>query len=169
MAAPVHEGEQAGVPGYLNGGSAAPAQESYQSEGHSTAIETHAYGNEKVTHHPHLQLDGEGVHKVDSRGNSLHDHEKGPTLEDGVLVGEKRGANVVVLGGLDPTSKDGMVHRRLQTRHVSMIAIGGCIGTGLFVGSGEAYASAGPLGILLGYSIMCAGQRSAGRAVCSFT
>lgn len=33
-----------------------------------------------------------------------------------------------------------------------MIALGGTIGTGLFVGSGKALATGGPLGILLGYS-----------------
>lgn len=32
-----------------------------------------------------------------------------------------------------------------------MISLGGCIGTGLFVGSGAALASGGPVGTLLGY------------------
>ena len=35
-----------------------------------------------------------------------------------------------------------------------MIAIGGAIGTGLVIGSGTALARAGPLGILIGYSVM---------------
>lgn len=34
------------------------------------------------------------------------------------------------------------------------IAIGGTIGTGLFVGSGEALNAGGPVGLLLGYTIM---------------
>lgn len=44
------------------------------------------------------------------------------------------------------------VKRHLQTRHLSMIAIGGCIGTGLFMASGTAISEAGPGGALLGYA-----------------
>lgn len=43
------------------------------------------------------------------------------------------------------------VQRRLKARHLSMIALGGTIGTGLFVGSGGALAKGGPIGALLGY------------------
>jgi amino acid transporter len=35
-----------------------------------------------------------------------------------------------------------------------MISIGGVIGTGLFLGTGGALANGGPLGLLLGYTIM---------------
>ena len=41
--------------------------------------------------------------------------------------------------------------RGLKTRHVSMIALGGSIGTGLFVASGAVVAQAGPLGALVAY------------------
>lgn len=34
------------------------------------------------------------------------------------------------------------------------IAIGGTIGTGLFVGSGAALRNGGPVGLLLGYAVM---------------
>ena len=37
--------------------------------------------------------------------------------------------------------------RTLKPRHLIMIAIGGSIGTGLFVGSGKAIAEGGPLGV----------------------
>ncbi|AVK62121.1 gamma-aminobutyrate permease [Lactobacillus sp. CBA3605] len=43
------------------------------------------------------------------------------------------------------------VHRDLKTRHLSMIALGGSIGTGLFVASGSAISTAGPGGALLAY------------------
>ncbi|QRV74899.1 amino acid permease [Ceratobasidium sp. AG-Ba] len=62
--------------------------------------------------------------------------------------------STVVVGGLDASAPDGAVHRRLKARHLAMIALGGTIGTGLFVGSGAALAKGGPVGTLLGYFIM---------------
>ncbi|KAG8737212.1 hypothetical protein FRC10_008458 [Ceratobasidium sp. 414] len=49
------------------------------------------------------------------------------------------------------------VHRRLKARHLAMIALGGTIGTGLFVGSGGALAKGGPfiMGIVV-YAVMIA-------------
>ncbi|KAL6937953.1 glyceraldehyde-3-phosphate dehydrogenase 1 [Hanseniaspora osmophila] len=45
------------------------------------------------------------------------------------------------------------LQRHLKSRHLQMIAIGGAIGTGLFVGSGSALRTAGPAGLLIGYAI----------------
>jgi lysine-specific permease len=44
--------------------------------------------------------------------------------------------------------------RDLKARHLTMIAIGGSIGTGLFVASGATVAQAGPGGALLSYAII---------------
>lgn len=49
--------------------------------------------------------------------------------------------------------KSNSLHRSLSTAQVSMIAIGGAIGTGLFLASGNSIYSAGPGGTLLAYLI----------------
>ena len=50
------------------------------------------------------------------------------------------------------TAGDGDCHKGLSTRQVNMIAIGGAIGTGLFMGAGGRLAQAGP-GIVISYAI----------------
>ncbi|RAL15155.1 dicarboxylic amino acid permease agtA [Aspergillus homomorphus CBS 101889] len=49
---------------------------------------------------------------------------------------------------------DNELHRALKARHITMIAIGGAIGTGLVIGTGSALAKAGPASILISYSIV---------------
>ncbi|KAH9951089.1 general amino acid permease 1 [Amylocystis lapponica] len=44
--------------------------------------------------------------------------------------------------------------RRLKQRHVQMIAIAGTLGTGLFLGSGNALREGGPLGALIAYALV---------------
>jgi amino acid transporter len=46
----------------------------------------------------------------------------------------------------------GYVERGLKSRHIQFIALGGTIGTGLFLGIGKAFATSGPLSVLLGYT-----------------
>ncbi|CAK5263389.1 unnamed protein product [Mycena citricolor] len=48
----------------------------------------------------------------------------------------------------------GHMHRTLKGRQVSMIAIAGTLGTGLFLGSGKALTNGGPVGAFLGYLIV---------------
>lgn len=47
----------------------------------------------------------------------------------------------------------GELHRGLKERHLQFIALGGTIGTGLFLGIGSALATSGPLSLFLGYAI----------------
>ncbi|KAF8540138.1 amino acid permease/ SLC12A domain-containing protein [Trichophaea hybrida] len=65
-------------------------------------------------------------------------------------------------GGIRPTEEAELrladVHhdltRGLKARHITMIAIGGAIGTGLIIGTGAALAQAGPAPVLISYSIV---------------
>ncbi|KAI9248287.1 amino acid permease-domain-containing protein [Phascolomyces articulosus] len=44
--------------------------------------------------------------------------------------------------------------RGLSARHIQMISLGGCIGTGLFLNSGQNIAIGGPAGALIGYCVV---------------
>ena len=46
-----------------------------------------------------------------------------------------------------------MLQQKLKARHLSMIGVGGSIGTGLFVASGGALADGGPGGIMIAWII----------------
>ncbi|EPS31064.1 Proline-specific permease [Penicillium oxalicum] len=46
--------------------------------------------------------------------------------------------------------------RGLKNRHVQLMALGGTIGTGLFVGSGQSLATGGPASLLMGYLFISA-------------
>lgn len=51
-------------------------------------------------------------------------------------------------------TQGGHIERTLKTRHLTMIALGGSIGTGLFIASGSAITTAGPGGALIAYAVM---------------
>ncbi|MGO4330017.1 amino acid permease [Cupriavidus sp. 2TAF22] len=53
-----------------------------------------------------------------------------------------------------PVIEHDALQRKLKARHLTMIAIGGAIGTGLFVASGASIAQAGPGGALLMYGLI---------------
>jgi L-asparagine permease len=68
----------------------------------------------------------------------------------GAFSGEAAGAFGGESGALN--SEDAGYHKSLKPRQLQMIAIGGAIGTGLFLGAGGRLASAGP-GLFLVYGI----------------
>ena len=53
-----------------------------------------------------------------------------------------------------PAENSEGLRRTLASRHLTMIAMGGAIGTGLFVASGNSIATAGPGGALLAYVVI---------------
>ncbi|KAM0358760.1 hypothetical protein ACHAO7_002774 [Fusarium culmorum] len=52
------------------------------------------------------------------------------------------------------TSAETSLHRGLKARHITMIAIGGAIGTGLIIGTGKALAQAGPGSVFICYTVV---------------
>ena len=46
---------------------------------------------------------------------------------------------------------DNGLERKLSSRHLQFVAIGGTVGTGVFIASGTSIATAGPAGALLAY------------------
>ncbi|KAH8909551.1 amino-acid permease inda1 [Coniochaeta sp. PMI_546] len=83
---------------------------------------------------PPLEEKHNGKEVVDSHGY-LHDHHSGDE-------------EVGIVNKAAPLSRD------LQNRHMQMIAIGGSIGAGLFVGSGGALSSGGPASLIICYMIV---------------
>jgi amino acid transporter len=90
------------------------------------------------------------------RGEKLVLPEDVPQVKRGSLSDHARGRQFSV----DPEDRamlvadQNMLHRNLKGRHMQMIAIGGAIGAGLFVGSGGAFQTGGPGSVLLGFIII---------------
>ena len=81
-----------------------------------------------------------------------HDQEKGITTGAEYQAHEGNGA--MGSDGAIAYDDHAHLHRGLKSRHITMIAIGGAIGTGLIIGSGTALVRGGPLGLFLGYTFM---------------
>ncbi len=61
------------------------------------------------------------------------------------------GKNESTIAGNDVETGKSQLQRKLHSRHLQFIAIGGTIGTGLFLGSGTALSTSGPVGCLIAY------------------
>ncbi|CCH58497.1 hypothetical protein TBLA_0A07060 [Henningerozyma blattae CBS 6284] len=61
--------------------------------------------------------------------------------------------SITSTGGSSPKHTDGL-KKNLQARHVSMIAIGGSLGTGLLIGTGTSLSAAGPASMFIAYSFV---------------
>ncbi|VEU21997.1 DEKNAAC102952 [Brettanomyces naardenensis] len=90
---------------------------------------------------------------------SFGDDKQGGTIEvksqpadDDISTFEQVDHQADELGVVDLS---GGLQRGLKERHIQLIALAGAIGTGLFVGSGQALSMCGPAGLLVGYLILC--------------
>ncbi|KAF5876758.1 putative arginine protein [Botrytis fragariae] len=88
---------------------------------------------------PHMEMDSiQAINKA--AGDDKKDSASGHSSQD-----PEKGIQV----GSGPE-----LQRKLKSRHLQMIAIGGTIGTGLFIGSGSAIAESGPAGALIAYAFV---------------
>lgn len=94
------------------------------------------------------EADNGGSIKKYSHGSPASDNAARIVEEKGIRLGEAAD----MYGDIGSAEEYGYVHRGLKSRHIQFIALGGTIGTGLFLTIGRAFTQAGPLSILLGYS-----------------
>lgn len=76
-----------------------------------------------------------------------------PEYKGGDVPEQSDTAPGVLIDSSAVEAKYGQTQRGLSPRHVQLMAIGGSIGTGLFVGIGGVLNKAGPLSVVLGYLI----------------
>ncbi|KIX07430.1 uncharacterized protein Z518_02083 [Rhinocladiella mackenziei CBS 650.93] len=72
------------------------------------------------------------------------------TSSDDVAPGQ-----VIDYAGEPESSHHGELHRTFKARHIQMITLGGCIGSGLFISTGKALHNGGAASMLIGYSLIC--------------
>ncbi|GJC86169.1 general amino acid permease AGP2 [Colletotrichum liriopes] len=90
-------------------------------------------------------------------GPPNYDYSNRARFPDEKLVGEPYGEPLE--GGfrssLDSGNKQDHTHRRLKSRHIQLIGIGGTIGTALYVQIGRSLLNGGPASLFIAFSIWC--------------
>lgn len=111
--------------------------------------------------HPSQTLSSNPPYKVQNSSNIFYENDKNSDIEK-LAVSTNACSNSVGSGEQSPEKG---LKRALQPRHISMIAIGGALGTGLVIGTGGALVTAGPgavfiafclVGVLGIYPVVCA-------------
>ncbi|KAH8922146.1 hypothetical protein BT69DRAFT_1351114 [Atractiella rhizophila] len=87
------------------------------------------------------------ISRRNTEGETIDGDGSEESEEEGVVRREEWNVEEV-----SKTTSTGL-RRGLKNRHVTMLSIGGVIGTGLFVGTANSLKNGGPLGVLLAYSI----------------
>ncbi|KAI9226851.1 MAG: lysine-specific permease [Piptocephalis tieghemiana] len=90
-----------------------------------------------------------------SRTYSFHGNDKVPSIHVVPILPDEKAQSIRSAGGSSGERGRGKaLQRGLKTRHLTMISLGGTIGTGLFLASGGSVAEAGPGGSLLAYALI---------------
>ncbi|KAL8729056.1 MAG: hypothetical protein Q9166_004973 [cf. Caloplaca sp. 2 TL-2023] len=90
-------------------------------------------------------------------GSNKHDPEKVfADANDGPLPEKLDTDEVETFEDTASNEKYGTTQRGLKSRHIQLIALGGCIGTGLFVGSGATLSVTGPAPLFMSFVVISA-------------
>jgi amino acid transporter len=89
-------------------------------------------------------MEVKGSSPVSSRPESMQGKEKSDGVQD---VLREPGSTTPAEGSVVSAE----LQRHMSSRHLQFIAIGGTIGTGIFLGTGSALAKAGPVSCLISY------------------
>ncbi|KAH7910314.1 amino acid permease-domain-containing protein [Hygrophoropsis aurantiaca] len=83
-------------------------------------------------------------------------HSANHVIENALRISGDKNSNVWtrIFGGTIDIHPQNDIKRAMQSRHLMMIAIGGTIGTGIFLSAGSAIALAGPGSALLSYFVV---------------
>lgn len=104
---------------------------------------------------PVTAVDSEKAHKIETSSDRPSD--------DGLHYGSyEEHPSFATRMGITPASfkrrtladSNNQLNQSMKGRHLHMIAIGGSIGAGLFVGSGRALRVGGPAALLIGFGII---------------
>ncbi|KAF5367285.1 hypothetical protein D9615_010458 [Tricholomella constricta] len=82
-------------------------------------------------------------------GVNFESFKRAPGTTGGLAIAGENIENIEKLRAQNP-----MLQQKMKARHLQMIAVGGSIGTGLFVGSGSALHLGGPAGIIVAWVLM---------------
>lgn len=112
-----------------------------------------------ISTHAALAMDYEKAHEPKVEAHSSNGSNEGDVRHG--IYDESRPSKLTRMG-LTPSSfkrrtladEHNQLNKTLKTRHLHMIAIGGSIGAGLFVGSGDALATGGPASLLICFGII---------------
>ncbi|KAH8815019.1 general amino-acid permease-like protein GAP1 [Xylogone sp. PMI_703] len=91
------------------------------------------------------------IHRLGMPRRVLESFKRDPARSTAPRMVDGRKLNLQ--GAVDATAHT-LLARKLKGRHLQMIAIGGSIGTGLFVASGKALAAGGPASLLICFSLI---------------
>ncbi|KAG6864247.1 hypothetical protein C0991_011089 [Blastosporella zonata] len=100
---------------------------------------------------PHSQFYDPSKETVWTRvGLSFESFKRAPGTTGGIVItGDIDAEKLEKLRAENP-----MLQQKIKARHLSMIAVGGSIGTGFFVGSGAALNAGGPAGVIIAWILM---------------
>ena len=77
-------------------------------------------------------------------------------MDEHDITSEKCPEHDISSTSIETADKYGHTQRGLKSRHIQLIAIGGAIGTGLFVGSGSTLSTVGPAPLFMAFVAMSA-------------